>query len=114
MKKIGIVLALIITLSYCTFLGGCKKKESVETLYEISVSLDGNTLCGKEKITFVNTTNNSFKQLKFNLFGNAFRKDAKFKPIAVQYENRACPNGYSYGEMSILSVKQQEKALDLG
>ena len=49
--------------------------------------------------------------LKFNIFGNAFRKDALFSPISNQYASRAYYDGYDYGNMEIIKVKQGDEDL---
>ncbi len=105
MKKIGLALTLVFLVLAFPFSTGCSGATSERTSYEIACSLDGDTLTGSERVEFFNFTENSFTELKFNLFGNAFRKDASFKPIATQYLSRAYPHGVSYGDMEIKSVK---------
>ena len=56
---------------------GCNKS-AAKTSYEIECELAGNVLTGREKITFLNETDNSFTELKFNVYGNAAREGAKF------------------------------------
>jgi len=112
MKRFSAFLAIVF-LTTCVFMfGGCKKDAKANLSYQINVSLNGNVLSGKEMVSFTNTTDNAFSALKFNLFGNAFRKDAKFRPIAVQYENRAYYNGLSYGQMNVSSVTDKDGALE--
>ncbi len=105
MKKIGLALSVLL-LAFCLpFSVGCSSKANAKTQYQIDCSLDGNVLSGIEKVEFTNFTDNTFTQLKFNLFGNAFRRTAKYKPIATQYLSRAYPHGESFGSMKINSVK---------
>lgn len=75
------------------------------TKYEITAELDGNTVTGEETVVFYNDTDNAFKELKFNLFANAFRKNAKRSPISAIHRASAYYNGESYGGIEILSVK---------
>ncbi len=105
MKKIAIILAVLIACLCLPFSVGCAKAKGANIKYEIDCALEDKILTGVEKVEFTNFTENSFTELKFNLFGNAFRKDATFKPIAPQYISRAYPNGESYGSMEINSVK---------
>ncbi len=105
MKKFGLIFAVLILALALPFSVGCGEESSSNIKYDISCSLDGDLLTGVEKVDFTNFTDNSFNELKFNLFGNAFREDATFKPIASQYISRAYPNGNSYGEMKIDGVK---------
>ena len=112
MKKIAIFLTLIIALCACANFSGCKKESSARTTYNLNCTLDGNTLYGTETVNFYNDTENSFTELKFNLFGNAFRKGAKYSPIAPEHTSRAYPNGISYGDMKINSVKSLNKDME--
>ncbi len=105
MKKIGLALSILFLLLALPFSAGCSASSSARTKYEINCTLEQNLLTGKEKVEFTNFTDNTLTELKFNLFGNAFRNDATFKPIATQYTSRAYPHGLSYGEMKINGVK---------
>ena len=69
-------------------------------------------LTGVETVVFYNDTDVTFSELKFNLYGNAFRKNALFSPISSQYIANAYPNGLSYGEMNILSVTENDKPVE--
>ncbi len=105
MKKISVLFALILCALCLPFGAGCNNNASSNIKYDISCSLNENVVSGVEKVEFTNFTENSFKELKFNIFGNAFRADATYKPIASQHAYRAYPNGQSYGEMNIKSAK---------
>ncbi len=105
MRKIKVVVfALLLSLILPVFTA-CTSPKGEGTSYEIECELNGNALSGVERVEFTNPSDNSFNQIKFNLFGNAFRENATFKPIASQYTSRAYPNGQSYGNMQINSVK---------
>ncbi len=112
MKKFGQIIAVICAAMLLLTLVSCGKSTSERTSYEITCSLDGNLLTATQKVSFVNTTDNALDELKFNLYGNAFGKDAKYKPIATQYQASAYPNGMSYGNMDILSVTSAGKRMD--
>ncbi|MBQ7339720.1 MAG: M1 family metallopeptidase [Clostridia bacterium] len=111
MKKI-LALSLTFLLAICsiTFIS-CGQK-TARSSYEIECKLVDNLIEGKEKVTFYNNTENSFTSLKFNLFANAFREEAKYKPIADQYYNRAYYSGESYGDMQILKAYDQKEELE--
>ena len=81
----------------------CKENSAI-TEYKIQCQLDGNTLKGKEEITFYNQTETAFSSLKFNLYGNAFREGAKHKPVSELYMAKAYYNGESFGQMSVEKV----------
>ncbi len=106
MKKIAIFICSLILSFSAIYVGGCSKQTNAKlTEYNIECTLDDYTLSATQNVCFINNTDNVLKQLKFNLFGNAFRKDAVFSPISAQYLSRAYPNGESYGEMEITQVE---------
>ena len=101
MKKTTIFICVLILL-LPIFVYGCNDSGQGDiTSYDITCELDKNTLNGVETVNFINTSDTTIKQLKFNLFGNAFRKDAKYLPISAQYMDKAYPHGASYGDMQI-------------
>ncbi len=115
MKKLkkGLLILLSICISVsCVVICGCNKSENKTTNYNIVCSYSNGILTGKEKVEFYNSTSNAFSQIKFNLFGNAFRENAKYSPISAQYLAQAYPNGLSYGDMKILSVKNCDKEVE--
>ena len=105
MRKItfAILLSLLIVLPAVP-LTGCGNSGS-RTTYEINCEFDGERVSGTETVSFFNSTDNSFKELKFNLFANAFRKGAKYSPISAQYYHQAYKWGDSFGGMEISYVK---------
>ena len=107
MKKIMIWLFLPIC-----FLGvlfgsvGCKKEGNAHSRYEITAeySPENRTLAGTVKLTFENNIDTEISVLKFQLYGNAYRKDALYKPLSSAYASAAYYKGESYGETVITSV----------
>lgn len=111
MKKIVFILALFFLVLQVTFFSGCDRQEK-KTVYEIECELfDDFTLKGVEKVIFYNDTENTFSVLKFNLFGNAYRKGAKYSPISSQYYSQSFPHGESFGKLEILSVTDGKEPL---
>ena len=112
MRKTTIFICTFVLL-FCTVICGCNDNgQGQTTSYEINCELDGYTLIGSETVEFKNTSNNVISQLKFNLFGNAFRKDAIYSPISTQYLDKAYPNGASYGNMHIKNTYLGDKKVD--
>lgn len=108
MKKIFFVAMAVCTAatSALTFTA-CGKKETKTSEYDIVASYDSEnrTLSGTVNFSYYNNTDNEISDLKFNLYGNAFREDAKFKPVSQSYTDSAFYKGASYGEMKIESVE---------
>lgn len=113
MKRITVFACIVISL-FCVFsFGGCSTnaKESA-TEYDIVCRLENHTLFGEQTVNYVNQTDNVIGELKFNLYGNAFRRNAKYSPIASQYLAKAYPFGVNYGSMQIESVLVGDEEAD--
>ena len=85
---------------------GCGKSENVATRYEITAEYipENKTLAGTVKVTFENHTSEKLSLLKFQLYPNAYRKNALYRPISTAYADAAYYAGESFGEMVISSV----------
>lgn len=104
-KLLYLEAVLIFALSLFVFGSvGCADTEEQISSYDITAELIDNTVYGKEKCVFYNSTDNMFTELKFNLFANAFREGATFSPISEQYKNQAYYSGADYGKIEIESV----------
>lgn len=111
-KTFAIILCILLAISSVA-ISWCGKAEETRNSYKITCTLsDENQLTGTEEVVFFNSTEVSIDHLKFNLFGNAFRKDAKYKPISPQYEANSYPNGLSYGEMKVNAVRVGGKQVE--
>ena len=84
----------------------CAKMEKGDTRYEIIAEYvpENKTLAGTVKVTFENNTSEALSVLKFQLYPNAYRENALYKPVSTAYAASAYYAGESYGEMTISSV----------
>ena len=84
----------------------CQKTADTGTMYEINAEYvpETSTVTGTVKLEYENTTDNELSVLKFNLFANAYREDAVFRPVSTAYVSTAYYNGKNYGGMEISSV----------
>lgn len=105
MKKIALIFSIMI-LAVCVIpLSACGERKDKVTVYNIDCELqDDYTVVGSERVEFYNLTDNAFKDIKFNLYLNAFRKGAKQSPISGENLIKAYPNGQSYGGVTISNV----------
>lgn len=110
-KILSTAVVFVLLCVSATFCVGCDNEKAKNSTYEITAEFNGNTISGKEKCVFYNSTENVFTEIKFNLFANAFRKDAKFSPIDAQYFNQSYYGGASYGNITIEKVTDGEKEL---
>lgn len=114
MRKKAFVLALITAFAFVLPFGfGCGGNKVERSEYIIDCSLEGNVLSATEKFTYYNDTETAINELKFNLYGNAFRDGAKYSPIDDRYKHKCYYNGQSFGSMTVLGVTdEKELALD--
>ena len=107
MKKwLSVALSVVCVVCGGFFVSSCKKTAKVYTRYEITAeySPENRTLTGAAKVTFENCGSEEISVLKFQLYPNAYRKDALYKPVSSAYADAAYYAGESFGEMSISSV----------
>ena len=103
-KKLFSFLAAILLISALIPVYGCKSARNI-TAYEIDCEYADGVVFGTEKVSFYNSTDNAFKELKFNLFANAFRDGAKYSPVSAQYNYQAYKWGENYGDTEINAVR---------
>ena len=106
-KKI-ICLALTVCASAAAIpFAACEKESSKCSEYDIFAGYDKDNrkLTGTVDFTYYNNTENEIGDLKFNLYGNAFRENAVYKPVSQSYQNEAYYAGASYGGMSVDGVE---------
>ena len=111
MKK---CLFLILIVLICPlFFIGCSNEVALSS-YNLVLCYNDEThiLDGEEKISYVNNTSNSFKELCFHLYPNAFREDAKERVVSLANYSTAYPNGASYGSIDVLEVAVENKEVD--
>lgn len=108
MKKCLLIAAAAVLALAALPAAACKKKTKEEGIsrYEITAAYDAEkcSLSGKTDFTFYNSTGNEIHDLSFNLWGNAYRKDALYKPLS-ENEKQAYYAGESYGAMSVEKVE---------
>ena len=65
-----------------------------------------------QQVDYVNTSSDVLSFVDFHLYANAFRQDSKAQVVSLSNESKAYPNGKSYGQMNILSVKIKNNDAD--
>ena len=107
MKRLFVcLLAVLVFLGCASFVSGCTHGQNTYTRYEITAEYipENRTLTGAVKVSFENGEDKDISLLKFNLYPNAYRKDALYRPVSKAYEKAAYYEGESYGEIVISSV----------
>lgn len=111
MKKIAVLICVLVSLT-SVFCFSCKDKGQDRSSYNIDCTFDGENIIGSERVTFFNSTENSFNELKFNLFMNAYREGAKFSPINEKDKATCFYSGDSYGNIEIKNVSIGKEKLE--
>ncbi len=110
MKK-AIFVFVVLFFSFSFF--GCSQSSvrpndinySINMILNEDMTLDGNMI-----FTYTNFSQ-SMDCLEFLLYPNAYDKESKIEPISYTYTQSAYPNGKSYGNIEILSVKCENQDL---
>lgn len=98
--------ATALTLSLLPLTACNKPQEEKRSSYAINATYDeAGQLNGVVDFTYYNSTNNEIGDLAFNLWGNAYRKDAKCSPISDADAAKAYYAGKSYGNESVEKVE---------
>lgn len=107
MKKCVIILAATaLSLAAIPFTA-CKKDETNVSKYRITAAYNEQEqkVSGTADFTFYNSTDNEISDLSFNLWGNAYRENAKYKPVSDAEQANAYYSGASYGGQSVEKVE---------
>lgn len=104
MKKFVFLFVFIFALPL--FLVGCGGQVQLSS-YDIVCEYDENsyTLTCEQNVNYVNNSNNTLNEICFFLYPNSFKEIA----VSNAYYDRAYPNGDSFGDIEIESVKIGDK-----
>lgn len=117
MKRIWSALFALLFLSCaCVGFTNCKKSKFVDSRYEITAEYAPafRTLTGTVKCTIENGGEQTFSVLKFQLYPNAYRKNALYRAVSAVWESAAYYEGESYGEIVVSSVSGAKNWLVTG
>lgn len=82
------------------------KSAAKRCLYEITAEYvpAERTLSAEMTVSVPNPTETALSELKFELWGNAYREDAAYRPLSEPFASAAYYAGESYGGMNVVSV----------
>lgn len=77
------------------------------TTYAIDAKLDDEKkeISATQTVIFYNNTGEDLDEISFHLYPRAFREDAEIKPYTALTMATCFPNGLSYGDIKVISVK---------
>ena len=106
MKRLTATIAAAAACACALQLPACAPEETQRSAYFIRAEYDGeSSLTGRVELDYFNDTGNALDCLKFNLWGNAFRRDAAASPVPSAARDKAYYAGESYGSMEITSAE---------
>lgn len=85
---------------------GCGGEKKERCVYRISAGLNAENMrvTGEERLEYVNVTDTEITELRFHLFGRAYREGATLPPVTHQSAPSAYPKGENYGDMEVGQV----------
>lgn len=112
MRKLCLVFSLLFCL-FCVPLFSACESGTDRTKYTITAVYDADerTLSAEMELNYKNDTDNALNELRFHLFGNAYRQGAKYAPIAVQYYHKAYYDGVNYGGTTVTAAAVNGEAV---
>ena len=115
MKKYIFIIVLVfvglITFAACTNSLSVAGEIS-EYTQDLFLDYENKTLLGKQVVNYYNDSSDTLPMLKFHLYPNAFRENAKASVVSQANFERAYPNGKSYGKIDIKDVSHINNNLE--
>lgn len=84
------------------------KKEIQRDSYKITAEYSDGKIQGKSLYTFTNNSDNTFKEVKFNLYANAYRSSAKYSPVEEKHKTETFKSGYGGIEITYAKANDDE------
>ena len=106
MRKLLSIFMLGFILFACLGLTSCKNELKPMGRYEINAEYreESRAVSGTVKVNCCNSYEKELDKIKFNLYPNAYRKNALYPAVGVGEKEDAYYSGESYGEITITSV----------
>ena len=82
------------------------------TNYNLNITYENKTLDVEQNVDYVNSSDVNFDKIYFHLYPKAFAEGAKNKPVSNSNFEKAYPNGVSYGDITISSLKLNGETIE--
>ena len=108
MKRLRVLVCFLFILIVAPWGVSCKKREQTAAIrYDMALEYapEEATVSGEESVEFENRNETPLSVLKFNLWPNAYRADAVYRPVNESAEEAAFYAGKSYGGITVQSVE---------
>lgn len=108
----GLICAAALALCAAAILPSCKKSDE-RNRCEISAEYQNGKICGKSRYTYVNLSDNSFKEIKFCLYANAYRAGSKYAPVEASAKETTFKAGYGGIKITYAKTGNEEAAFKI-
>ena len=105
----GVLCAAALILSAAAILPACKKSAARDKC-EIVAEYQKGKICGKTCYTYTNNSDNSFKEIKFCLYANAYRAGSKYAPVEASAKETTFKEGYGGIKITYAKANGKEAA----
>lgn len=114
-KRVCAAALCFIILAFALSFSSCKKPTTAKAdKVTITAEYSDGKLAGKAEYTLTNTGSVPFKDVRFNLYANAYKKSAKFSPVEEKKKTDVFKGGYGGITVEKASVNGKEATAQVG
>ena len=108
-RVLGVLCAATLIVGAAAVLPACKKSAERDKC-EIIAEYKKGKICGKSRYTYTNNSDNSFKEIKFCLYANAYRAGSKYAPVEASAKETTFKEGYGGIKITYAKANGEEAA----
>ena len=108
-RVLGVLCAAALIVGAAAVLPACKKSAERDKC-EIIAEYKKGKICGKSRYTYTNNSDNSFKEIKFCLYANAYRAGSKYAPVEASAKETTFKEGYGGIKITYAKANGEESA----
>ena len=108
-RVLGVLCAAALIVGAAAVLPACKKSAERDKC-EIIAEYKKGKICGKSRYTYTNNSDNSFKEIKFCLYANAYRAGSKYAPVEASAKETTFKEGYGGIKITHAKANGEEAA----
>lgn len=108
-RVLSVLCAVALIVGAVAVLPACKKSAERDKC-EIIAEYKKGKICGKSRYTYTNNSDNSFKEIKFCLYANAYRAGSKYAPVEASAKETTFKEGYGGIKITYAKANGEEAA----
>lgn len=109
--KVKKIISLILTVALLFCFTACGNGSNL-TSYNLEIEYENDMILVKEECDYVNNSPFTLTEIKFNMYGNAYRENAKFPALSPDKIFAAYGGNQSYGFIDVESVLLNGESVD--